>query len=50
MIVFIGLGTNFGSHTGLSVIGMFINILSVSDNFIIVCGTGNEGVHTQQGM
>ncbi len=43
MIIFIGLGSNFGSHTGLSLISKFINILAVSNNFIIVCGTGNEG-------
>lgn len=43
MIIFLGSGTNFGSHTGLSLMAIFINLLTVSDNFIIVCGTGNEG-------
>ncbi len=43
MIIFLGLGSNFGSHSGTSLITIFINLLSVSDNFIIVCGTGNEG-------
>ncbi len=43
MIIFIGVGTNFGSHTGLSLLGTYIDTLAVSDNFIVVCGTGNEG-------
>ncbi len=43
MIIFLGVGSNFGSHSGGSLISKFINILSVSDDFIIVCGTGNEG-------
>lgn len=49
LVIFIGLGSNLGSHTGLSLIERYISTLSINNNFIVVSGTGNQGdssIHT----
>lgn len=43
LVIFIPLGSTEGSHTGNTLLEVYINKLTISTGIVIVTGTGNEG-------
>ncbi|MFG6383067.1 MAG: S8 family peptidase [Lachnospiraceae bacterium] len=43
LVICFGLGTNMGSHTGVSYLSSFLNFIALRDARAVVTATGNEG-------